>query len=209
MAENPLFKPAAPLLRSRGFKKRGGMQLYLRPLTPGINAWLGLNARADPGRLSLSPTVGVRHELVQHWVTRLRDGDPKGDTAPTVSTGMGLLLPEDRRFPHWLFFSDEEEQNAATMELFGRDVDEFVVPWWEERSTDGTIVAALRAGQGFDTGRLALPVLLWSMGRTEEARAAVEAGRHVRFEGGLIVDYEAYAARLLAEIDAEQSGPTT
>jgi hypothetical protein len=208
MAENPLFKPAVPLLKSRGFKKRGGAQIFARRLAPGINAWLGLNARSDPGRLSLSPTVGVRHELVQHWVTRLRDKDPRNDTAPTVSTGMGKLLPDGRHFPHWQLFKDAEEQNAATWELFGRDVDEFVVPWWEDRSSDEAIVAALRAGQGFDTGRLALPVLLWSMGRTEDAREAVEAGRHVRFEGGMVVDYEAYAARLLAEIDAHPDGPS-
>ena len=122
---------------------------------------------------------------------------------------MGLLLPEDRHFPHWQLFKEQEEQNAATWELFGRDVDEFVVPWWEERSSDEAIVAALRAGQGFDTGRLALPVLLWSMGRTDEAREAVEAGRHVRFEGGMVVDYEAYAARLLAEIDTSPTLPPT
>ena len=207
MAENPLFKPAVPLLRSRGFKKRGGMQVFTKPLAPGINAWLGLNARSDPGRLSLSPTVGVRHELVQRWVTLLRDKDPKNDTPPTVSTGMGLLLPEGRHFPHWVLVEDEDEHNAATWELFGRDVDEHVVPWWEQRSGDEAIVAALRAGQGFDTGRLALPVLLWSMGRTQEAREAVEVGRHVRSEGGLVVDYEAYAARLLTEIDASPSGP--
>ena len=207
MAENPLFKPAVPLLRSRGFKKRGGMQVFTKPLAPGINAWLGLNARSDPGRLSLSPTVGVRHELVQRWVTLLRDKDPKNDTPPTVSTGLGLLLPEGRHFPHWVLVEDEDELNAATWELFGRDVDEHVVPWWEERSSDEAIVAALHAGQGFDTGRLALPVLLWSMGRTQEAREAVEVGRHVRFEGGLVVDYEAYAARLLTEIDASPSGP--
>src|SRR3954454_77815 len=169
MAENPLFKPAVPLLKSRGFKKRGGMQVYGKPLGPGINAWLGLNARSDHGRLSLSPTVGVRHELVQRWVTLLRDRDPKNDTPPTVSTGMGSLLPDDRHFTHWVLQQDQDEQNAATWELFGRDLDDHVVPWWEERSDDESIVAGLRRGEGFDTGRLALPVLLWSMGRSDEA----------------------------------------
>ena len=207
MAENPLFKPVVALLKSRGFKKRGGAQLYLRPLVPGIDAWLGLNARSDPGRLSLTPTVGVRHELVQRWVMKLIESDPRNDRSPTVSTGMGLLLPEGRHFPHWVFFADQDEQNAATWELFGRDVDEHVEPWWAERSSDEVIAAALRAGQGFDTGRLALPVLLWSMGRTQEAREAVEAGHHVRVEGGMVVDYDSYAERLLAEIDASPDGP--
>lgn len=97
MAENPLFKPACPLLQRRGFKKRGGSQRFLKELSPGVNAWLGLNARSDPGQLSLSPTVGVRHEQVEEWVATCMRWDPKSSTAPTVQTGMELLVPKERR----------------------------------------------------------------------------------------------------------------
>lgn len=206
MADNPLFKPARPLLEARGFKKKGSAQVYVRPLSPGINAWLGLNARTDPGRLTLTPTVGVRHEPTQRWTTCLRDRDPKHDTAPTVQTGMMMLLPGDRHYPHWAFHRDRDD-NDATWDQFARDLEEHVVPWWEARSSAEAIVAALRRGEGLDTGRLALPILLWTLGDEQGAREAVEQGRHVIIRGGLVVDYDAYAERVLAELDAHPTGP--
>jgi hypothetical protein len=207
MADNPLFRPARPLLEARGFKKKGPAQVYVRPLSPGINAWLGLNARTGPGRLTLTPTVGVRHEHAQRWTTRLRDRDPKHDTAPTVQTGMMLLLPGDRHYPHWVLHRDQDDDNDVTWDRFRRDLDEYVVPWWEARSTGEAIVAALRRGEGIDTGRLALPVLLWILGDEQAAREAVEQGRHLIIRGGLVVNYDAYAERLLAEIDTHPTGP--
>jgi hypothetical protein len=206
VADNPLFAPAKPLLQARGYKKKGGVHVFTRALGPGVNAWLGLNARSEPGRLTLSPTVGVRHEEVQAWTTRLLDSDPKFDTAPTVQVGMSALLPEERTYPQWRLHSGQDEENAATWELFGAEVDTYAVPWLDERRTAAGLVASLRRGEGLDTGRLSLPVLLWLMGDEAGAREALEAGRHVEFRGGMVVDYEAYAARLLAEIDASPTG---
>jgi len=108
-----------------------------------------------------------------------------------------------------VLLKDQDEQNAATWDLFGRDVDEHVDPWWEARSTGKEIAAALRRGEGLDTGRLALPVLLWVLGDEAGAREAVEAGHHAVIRGGLVIDYDAFAARLLAEIDAHPTGPST
>jgi hypothetical protein len=44
-------------------------------------------------------------------------------------------------------------------------------------------------------------------GGSDEAREAVEAGRQVEFHAVMVVDYEAYAARLLTEIEASPSAP--
>src|SRR5689334_11767785 len=151
MAENPLVRPATPLLLAHGFTRKGGVDLFHRPLAPGLNAWLGLNSRSDPGRVSLSPTVGVRDERVQAWVTRLRDRDPGLSTAPTVQTTMGLLLPERRTFPHWVLAAGQDDHNAETWELFAHDLEAYVEPWWEQRATGDAVVAALRRGEGLDT----------------------------------------------------------
>jgi hypothetical protein len=207
VADNPLFAPAKPLMQARGYKKKGGAHVFTRPLGPGVNAWLGINARSEPGRLTLNPNVGVRHEAAQAWTTRLLDSDPKFDTAPTVQTGMSALLPEGRSYPQWRVNEGEDDENAATWELFGAEFDKYAVPWLGERSTDAGVVASLRRGEGLDTGRLSLPVLLWLTGDEAGAREALEAGRHVVFRGGLVVDYDAYADRLSAEIDAHPTGP--
>lgn len=102
---------------------------------------------------------------------------------------------------------DEEQRNAETWEGFGRDVDDYVLPWMLERSTSEKLVEPLRRGEGLDTSRLGLPVLLWILGDESGARAAVEAGRRVEFRGGLVIDYDAYAERLMSEIEAHPEGP--
>ncbi|SFC56137.1 hypothetical protein SAMN04487968_1084 [Nocardioides terrae] len=207
MADNPLMVPVRQVLDARGFKKKGPYGIYRKPLSPGVHAWVGMNARSDPGSLTLSPTVGVRHEEVERWVSLLRDRNPKDSTAPTVSTGLMNLLPEGRAWPHWVLARGEDQQNAQTWELFGQDIDQYAMPWMQERDTGERLVEPLRRNEGLDTSRLALPVLLWILGDPAGAREAVERGRSAKIVGGMVVDYGAYAERLLAEIDAHPDGP--
>lgn len=207
MADNPLMVPVRQVLDGRGFRKKGPYGIYRKELSPGVYAWVGMNARSDPGTLTLSPTVGVRHEEVERWVSVLRDRNPKDSTAPTVSTGLMNLLPEGRTWPHWVLARDEDEHNAQTWETFGRDIDDCAMPWMLERDTGERLVEPLRRNEGWDTSRLALPVLLWILGDPDGAREAVERGRSAKIVGGMVVDYEAYAHRLLAEIDAHPDGP--
>lgn len=207
MAENPLYQPARPLLQARGFKKKGGVQVYTKELSPGVNAWLGLNAGTGPGRLSLNPQVGVRHEQVARWIALLRDKDPEKSTAPTVKITMLRLLPEPRPVDPWALVAGEEEHNAATWERFRRHFDDYAIPWLVERATPEQLVEPLRRKEGADTSRLSLPVLLWILGDEDGAREAIEQGRQFEFRGGLVIDYEAYAKRLIAEIDAHPGGP--
>ncbi len=207
MAENPLERPAREIFAARGFKRRSPYGLFLKPLAEGINAWVGLNRGSGPGWISLTPTVGVRHEQVQYHMTRLLGRDPKKSTAPTVQTTLMFLIPRERKSPQWLFVKDEDQSNTATWELLGRDIDQYATPWMLERSTPTQLIAALRRHEGLETSRLGLPVLLWLTGDPDGAREAIEAGRQIRNITGMVVDYNSYAERLHAEIDAHPDGP--
>ncbi|MBN9104668.1 MAG: hypothetical protein J0I14_06665 [Propionibacteriaceae bacterium] len=140
-------------------------------------------------------------------MTRLLGRDPKKSTAPTVQTTLMFLIPRERKSPQWLFVKDEDQSNTATWELLGRDIDQYATPWMLERSTPTQLIAALRRHEGLETSRLGLPVLLWLTGDPDGAREAIEAGRQIRNITGMVVDYNSYAERLHAEIDAHPDGP--
>lgn len=205
MAENALERPAREILGLRGFKRTSPYGIFLKPLAEGINAWVGLNRGFGPGWISLTPVLGVRHEQVEFYMTKLLGWDPKKSTAPTVQTTLKFLIPRVRKSPQWLFVKDEDQSNAATWELLGRDIDQYATPWMLERSTSGQLIAALRRHEGLDTSRLGLPVLLWLTGDPDGALAAIEAGRDIR--ASMVVDYEGFADRLTAQIDSCPNGP--
>lgn len=106
-----------------------------------------------------------------------------------------------------MFVKDEDQSNAATWDLLGRDIDQYATPWMLERSTPEQLIAALRRHEGLETSRLGLPVLLWLTGDPDGAREAIEAGRRIRNITGMVVDDDSFAERLNAEIDAHPSGP--
>jgi hypothetical protein len=207
MAPSPLYGPARATFRARGFARMQPYQIYTKPLGSQVRAWVGLTGTTTPDTLTLGPLIGLRHDLVQHWVSVCLGADPVRSTEPTVSIGLLSLLSRSRTSPAWLLVQGEDERNAETWELLGRDIDEYAMPWILDRSTNDALVESLRRIEGADTSRLKLPVLLWIMGRPDDARQAVEDGHSFEFRGGMVVDYDAYATRLLAKIDAWPDGP--
>ena len=203
MAENPLTTPLRPLLEAKGFKRRGSqVKYYLRTVRPGLHAYVSLNWASYPGEVHLNPKVGVRHDEVERLTAELLGWDPKGRAfLPTVWTTLSLLVPQDRPHPRWVVRKDEGDRNAEVWQQLADDVDEYAEPWWAARADDEGLLTAMDGTQDLSLAAVARPVLLWLSGRDDEAREAIERGRHVTNLDGRLIDYDAYAERLLAEME--------
>ncbi len=201
--QDVLLRPARPLLKAAGWRKQAGLgNVYLRELRPGVLAWLALGGHWGGGYqyLDARPGLGVRHVAAERQAAALRGSDPDASSAPTIMGDLGRLVPGRLGSLAWRLYAGSGDDNAGAWETLLEDIEQHGTPWWGERTSDEQLVAAIERGEGNDTARLVLPLLFLGLGRPDDARRAVEAGRARRT--GLVVDYDAYAARLLAEIDA-------
>ena len=198
-----LLRPARVPLKAAGWRKQAGLgNIYLRELRPGVVAWLALGGHWGGGyqHLDARPRLGVRHDTEERHAASLLGVDPDRSSAPTIMGDLARLVPSRIGSQDWRLYVADGDDNADTWRTVMEDIDQHATPWWEERTSDEQLVAAIRRGEGNDTARLVLPLLLLALGRPDAARQAVESGRGRHT--GLVVDYDAYATRLLAEIDA-------
>ena len=199
MARPEPWGTADTLLGARGFSSVGRGKVWVREPSDDVRALVGITSRTARGRTTLTPLVGVRHDRVEALLARLLGADGTAVT-PTVRAGLGTLLRPQRRFPQWVLEPDADP--AQTWDSLGADLDTYAEPWWAERTTGEGLVRALQAREGGDTSRLALPVLLWVLGREDAALAALDEAVRAGFVPGLVVDVDEFAARLRGEIDA-------
>jgi hypothetical protein len=205
---HPLLDPGAALLTQRGFREVRTTGVHLAPLSPGVEVWLGLNTGRRTGGLTLNPNIGVRHEGVMRWVQQLQGQRPRPAAAPpTVFVDLVRLLPQPWRDVPWELRTGDDAYNQETWRTFVHELDEYGMPWVRARSTAELLVDPLRRGEGWEQSRLALPVLLWTLGDPAGARAALDDGRTQGLVGGMSVDYDAFAARLLTELHDHPAGP--
>jgi hypothetical protein len=204
MADNPLYAPGSELLLARGYEREGRAQTYVREVAPGITGKVWINAGTGARLLNLSPKVGLRHEELTRRVVELA-----GLTAPPLSTLMTSLYalhPTKRPADASIVVRGEDERNAAVWAWVASQLDEYGEPWLEEHAEQQRMAESLRNLEAGAFSRVTLPVLLWLGGDGDAAREALEWGRSLDVSGGPTVDYDAFAARLLAEIDARPSG---
>ena len=87
------------LLKEDGFRSSAD-GILLRPIRPGFETFVGLNAaihRVD-GLVGINPVVGVRDDAVENLLTELTGN--RGTT--TLSISLGYLMPE-QRYIEWKF----------------------------------------------------------------------------------------------------------
>ena len=92
MPRHVLIKPVAPLLADRGYREIRSTGIHVRELTPGIEAWVGLNTGRRLGGLVVNPNLGVRHTRVMRWVSVLRGERPLGAAAPPLRSSCDYVV---------------------------------------------------------------------------------------------------------------------
>jgi hypothetical protein len=200
MADNPLYAPGSELLAARGYEREGRTQTYVREVAAGVTGLVWLNAGTGARLLNLSPKVGLRHEELTRRVVELA-----GLTARPPSTLMQSLYalhPTRRPADASIVVRGEDERNAAVWAWVAAQLDEYGEPWLREHAEPARMAQSLRNLEAGAFSRVTLPVLLWLGRDADGAREALEWGRSLDVQGGPTVDYEAFAARLVAEIDA-------
>lgn len=205
MADNPLLAPGRELLLERGYVQEGRTQTYLREVAPGITGLVWFNAVIRARFVNLSPNVGLRHQELTRRVVELT-----GLTVPLPSTLMRSLyaLHPTRRPPDAsIVIRGEDEHNDAVWAWVADQLDEYGEPWLREHADPDRMADSLRNLEAGAFSRVTLPVLLWLGGAADAARHALEWGRSLKVQGGPTVDYDAFARRLLSEIDAYPAGP--
>ncbi|MBK9385514.1 MAG: hypothetical protein IPN34_11955 [Planctomycetes bacterium] len=114
------------LLAQRGFRNARGRPMTL-PLNDEVAGWVGLDLSQRGRAFCAIPNVGLRHQGIEKLVSELQ-GTPKSTfSSPTVSLGVGYLLPEKK---HWEMLVETESELVAQLAIFERIVDEIVLPWF-------------------------------------------------------------------------------
>lgn len=205
MADNPLLAPGRELLLERGYVQDGRTQTYLREVAPGITGLVWFNAAIRARFVNLSPKVGLRHEELTRRVVELT-----GLTVPlpwTLMQSLYALHPTKRPADASIVIRGEDEHNDAVWAWVADQLDEYGEPWLREHAKPDRMADSLRNLEAGAFSRVTLPVLLWLGGAADGARQAVEWGRSLNVQGGPTIDYDAFAHRLLAEVDASPDGP--
>jgi hypothetical protein len=174
-------------------------------VAPGITGLVWINAANRARFLNLSPKVGLRHEELTRRVVELA-----GLTVPPPSTLMQSLYalhPTKRPADASIVIRGDDEHNDAVWAWVADQLDEYGEPWLREHADPDRMAAPLRNLEAGAFSRVTLPVPLWLGGAADAARQAVDWGRSLNVQGGPTVDFDAFAKRLLAEIDASPDGP--
>lgn len=207
MADNPLLHPGRDLLLARGYQPEGrpGDHVYTRVVAPGVTGFVWFNAVVRSKFVDFSPKVGLRHEELRRWVTELAAlSQPQRSTLWRSLYG---LHPVERPADASIVVRGEEERNAVFWDWVAAQLDNHGEPWMSEHAAPDRLAESLRNLEAGPLSRVTLPVLLWLSGDSDGAHDAVEWGRSLKVNGGPTVDYDAFAARLFAAIDASPCGP--
>lgn len=191
------FRPKAEDL---GFAKRE-IAVFSRDSGGETIDWLGLNHAMRPGGvLEINPVLGVRHQVLERELARIRGQQFHSYLPPTISTHAGYLTRG--RYDPLLITEGEPVEGAAQM--LGALVTEIGLPFMERHSTLETVAHAMTSGMG-SPEQLAyrIPVAFWLLGDSTSARRATE--EHLRRLGSRDDEaaraFGSFARAMLSEMD--------
>lgn len=118
-------------LAQRGFRSARGRPMTL-PLNDEVTGWVGLNLSQRGRAYCAIPSVGPRHQGIEELVSELQGTPMSTFGPPTVSLGMGYLLPDEQP---WEMLVETESELVAQLATFERIVDEIVVPWFASNAS--------------------------------------------------------------------------
>ena len=142
--------------------------------------------------------MGVRHEELTRKVLELT-----GLRTLPMTHWRSLFALHPTKMPDasWsIVIKGEDEHNAVFWDWFATQLDTYGEPWLATYADPGPLKQAMRSLEAGGFSRVTLPVQVWLEGDADGAREALEWGRSA--ERPPIADYDAFAARLLAEIEA-------
>lgn len=191
-------------LEREGFRKHAG-EVFTVTLANGVLGWLGLNYESRhrlPGQVAIHPVVGIRHQVVEQLVARLRREVFHQYQPPTISTLIGYVMPAHHDIA-WEFGA--QSVTTAGADLIAAIVD-YGRPFMRSHANLPAILDAIN--QGFcHYPEYRLPAVLKVMGRHDEAEAVI--ARTV-YELGERDDAAAQQLRrFAAALSAESAVPPT
>jgi hypothetical protein len=89
-------------------QRRKAFLIFIKPLTPEVSAWVGLNTRTQKtadGEVGVRPIMGVRHQPLMR-VYEQASGLKDLNSMPTIKRGLADLLGDAAL--EWLFPADED-----------------------------------------------------------------------------------------------------
>jgi hypothetical protein len=146
--------------------------LHLIDLADGVSGSVGLNteSRAEPGVARVNPVLGVRSDLVERWVARLKGFEYKSYGPPTVSRPLGYLLPAAQ--PAWWAFNAGGAGNESVADDVTASMESVGLPYMRKNTDLESMLAEAEGGWGLGLNDRR-PVLLALLGRDEDAVAFV------------------------------------
>jgi hypothetical protein len=94
------------MLEQLGLKKRES-GIYTIELNDGFLGWLGLPSAVKKGVIAISPVVGIRHQATHALLSEIMNGADHLYLPPTISKGLGFLLPE-KKWREWYFDTTDD-----------------------------------------------------------------------------------------------------
>ena len=149
--------------------------LYTVELGDDVLGWLGLNRATHKtgGSLLVNPVVGVRNQKLERVVAQLCDTKFHAYIPPSISTGVGFLMPE-QHFLEWTF-SPEHDPTATASELV-QAVQQFGLPFMRANADLQQLLNTMMHSRFGIPDQLVyrIPVALMMLGQTKSAEAEVD-----------------------------------
>lgn len=154
-----------------GMRKHTG-EIYTRQVSEDIIGTVGLNSavhRGD-GRMSINPMVGVRHQLLEKYVSELMEIKPHPYTPSTVARNIGYMMPE-QTYLQWLF--EEGMDNASEFKRMVQAVEVYGFPFMEANSTLNALIETMEQLK-LPYVYYQLPVAYRLVGEEEQAKEVLQ-----------------------------------
>jgi hypothetical protein len=203
----PSIAPVEAVLADRatafGFMRRSGV--FIRPLVPGISAWLSFQVRNEANGVDVAPTVGVRWDDLHLTVDQIERR--RSAVEPTFSRLLGYLMPDRSANVVWSFQlageSGWESQASNVLE----HVERYGRPWLAQYDTCEAVLTGMTEYGLREYNARRLPVGLILLRKRDEARALLdrEVDRLGPRGDEAASGYRRFAQTVKAELLAEPS----
>ena len=131
------------IFEGNGFKRRES-GIYTQETGEGFSFWIGLPNSVKSGVAAVSPVIGLRHLETHELLSQLlRDEASHPYLPPTVSRGLGFLLPE-AKWREWYF---DLEDGRSVYENMSGLIQQFAMPFFQRRAKLDAIAELL---EGYD-----------------------------------------------------------
>src|SRR4051794_37098328 len=153
-----------------GFDPMRGEGVFTMRLERDLLGWSGhMTTRTKDGAFEVFPKVGVRHEAIHRIADRLRDRAE--DSAPTISTALGYLMPEGTANRIWRL--DDEARVAEQAEDMADAIVEYGCPYMRAHVSLESLIAELEQSVPWEYSQIRIPVALVLSDRAGDARSFV------------------------------------